>query len=79
MSFCFTCELKPCSPTIVIPARIPQQTITCSETAIETPKKKRSEICSKLTIKTPERRHFTLFSSISIVDFEQANVNWIST
>ena len=51
--------------------------------------RKKSEICSKLTIKTPEQRHwrrsavFTvnlehvshLFSSVSIVDFEQVNVN----
>ena len=51
--------------------------------------RKRCEICSKLTIKIPEQRHwrrstvFTvnlehvshLFSSVSIVDFEQVNVN----
>ena len=32
------------------------------------------EICSKLTIKTPETS-FTPFSSVSVVDFEQANVS----
>ena len=51
---------------------------------------KRSEICSKLTIKTLERRQWRhsgvfivnfedishLFFSVSIVDFEQANVSW---
>ena len=49
------------------------------------------KICSKLTIKTPELRqwrhsgvfivnfkHFTPFSSVSIVDFEQVNVSWIT-
>ena len=53
---------------------------------------KRCEICSKLTIKTPERRQWRrsgvfinfnhishLFSSVSIVDFEQVNVSWVTT
>ena len=41
-------------------------------------------IWSKLTIKTAERRqmltlnNFTPFSSISIVDFEQVNVSWVT-
>ena len=53
--------------------------------------RKRYEICSKLTIKTPERRqwrrsgvyivklwtYFTPFFSVSIVNFEQANVSWV--
>ena len=44
------------------------------------------EISSKLTIKTPERRsgvfivnfehYFTRSSSVSIVDFEQVNIDW---
>ena len=34
---------------------------------------KRCEICLKLTINIPQRRHLP-FSSVSIVDFEQANV-----
>ena len=49
--------------------------------------RKRYEIRSKLTIKTPERRRSGvfivnfertshLFSSVSIVEFEQLNVNW---
>ena len=37
---------------------------------------KRCEICSKLTIKTPLLSYFPPFSSVSIVDFEQANVFW---
>ena len=36
--------------------------------------RKSCEICSKLTIKTPETS-FTPFSSVSVVDFEQANVS----
>ena len=39
--------------------------------------RKRYELCSKLTMKTPE--HFTSFSSVSIVDFEQITVSWVST
>ena len=35
----------------------------------------RCEICSKLTIKTPERRQ--AFASVFIVNFEQANADWI--
>ena len=48
--------------------------------------RKKCEICSKLIIKTPERRsvvfiinfeHIShLFTSVSIADFEQANVSW---
>ena len=34
---------------------------------------KRCEICSKLKTKT--RTHFTPYSSVSIVEFEQVNVN----
>ena len=35
--------------------------------------------CSKLTIKTPERRHtyFTPCSSVSIVNFEHDNADWL--
>ena len=54
--------------------------------------KKRCKMCSKLTIKAPERRHwgccgvfidlnctkFTPFSSVTIVDFEQVDVSWVS-
>ena len=44
--------------------------------------KKRYEICLKLTIKTPERRqlwtYFSPFSNVSIVDFEQINISWVS-
>ena len=36
----------------------------------------RCEICSKLTIKTPERRQF---SGVSINDFGQVNVSWVSS
>ena len=36
--------------------------------------RKRCEVCSKLTIKTPEGP----FSSVSIADFEQVNVSWVS-
>ena len=32
------------------------------------------ETCSKLIIETPERRHYDF--GASIVDFEQANVDW---
>ena len=63
VSFCFTYVMKPCSPAMIILGTNPRQTNTCSEKAI----------------KTPERRDFTLFSNVSIVDFEQANVSWIST
>ena len=45
------------------------------------------DICSKLAIKAAERRHwrfycwlwtyFTPFSSVSIVEFQQVNVNWV--
>ena len=38
----------------------------------------RCEICSKLTIKTPERRQWlTPCSSVSIVNFEQVNADWV--
>ena len=50
--------------------------------------RKRCEICEKLTIKTIERRqsffivnfehYFTFFPSVSIVDFEQVHVSWVS-
>ena len=54
--------------------------------------RKRLEICSKLTIKTPKRclrrlsvvyivnfKHISYFFSIvSIVDFEQVNIRWVS-
>ena len=54
--------------------------------------RKRCEIYSKLAIKTPERRQWHrsdvfivnfehvsyLYFSVSIVDFEQVNVSWIS-
>ena len=50
-----------------------QLTFTCSNSAIET-LKKRCGICSKLTIKTLERSQ-RLFSSVSIVNFEQVNVS----
>ena len=47
-------------------------------------------LCSKLTIKTPERRkmvsiwclycycYFTPFSSVSVVNFEQVNSDWVA-
>ena len=53
--------------------------------------RKRCETCSKLTIKRSERRltylipfdvlkyfwtYFTPFSTVSVVDFEQGNINW---
>ena len=41
--------------------------------------RKRCEICTNLTIKTTEQCHwtyFTPFSTVSVVDFEQVNVNW---
>ena len=46
----------------------------------------RCEVSSKLTIKTPEQSqwrgivwtYFTHFSSISIVEFEQVNINWVN-
>ena len=37
---------------------------------------KRCEICSKL-IKISERRQLTSFLSVSTVDLEQLNVNWV--
>ena len=52
----------------------------------------RCEICSRLTIKTPERRHWRRWrrsgvfivnyehitcSSVSIVNFEQVNADWV--
>ena len=37
--------------------------------------RKRCGICSKLTIKTC----FPPFSSISVVEFEQVNVSWVTT
>ena len=46
----------------------------------------RCEICSKLTIKTPERRQWrcsgvflATFSSVSTVDFEKVNVDWVNS
>ena len=37
--------------------------------------RKRCGICSELTIKT----YFTPFASISVVEFEQVNVSWVTT
>ena len=49
----------------------------------------RCEICSRLTIQTPEQRHWRrsgvfivnyehiTFSSVSIVNFEQVNADWV--
>ena len=39
--------------------------------------KTRCEICFKVTIKTPERRHFIPCSSVSIVNFERVNADWL--
>ena len=50
-------------------------------------------MCSKLTIKTPHQRHsdvvlvfllltiniFNTFFSVSIVELEQVNINWVSS
>ena len=81
VSVCFTYVMKPYSPTmIIIAARISPANIYLFRVSNRnTKKKKRCKICSKSTIKTPERLHFTLFSSVSVLDFEQANVSWIST
>ena len=38
----------------------------------------KSKICLKLTIKTPERRRWlTPFSSVSAVNFEEVNPDWV--
>ena len=63
---------------------------TCSKFTIET-LEQGCEICSKLTIKTPKRRQWRRFgvfivnfehishlcSSVSIVNFEQVNADWV--
>ena len=55
--------------------------------------KKRCDVCSKLTVKTLDRHHRRrssdfvvnfehishLFSSVSIVDFEQVNISWVTS
>ena len=54
--------------------------------------RKRCKICAELTIKTPERHPWPrsgvfivnsenipqVFSTISVTDFEQANVSWVT-
>ena len=54
-----------------------QQTFTCSKSTTETCGIKKCKKCSKFKINTTER-HWRRVSRVSMVDFEQVNVSWVS-